>query len=217
MDRYFFQDNKGCLFIVGLGVLLVLGIAPWPYYGRVQEDGEIVRAISNVRQIFFGLELYKKDNAGELPPGDSANEVFRQLVVSQLVDKESIFGASPSFAVPDGDIGTNPEFKRMLERDENHWMIIRWDRWDREGFVRPFLVECADTSSGKPMWHPERAGKLLRGRTWSGGRVVVAMTDGTVTTWKTVGNQPTSQLENGESVIDFSDSEIPLLDVEWTE
>ena len=178
-------------------------------------NGEITRAISNARQIFFGLGLYGNDNNGKYPDGLTANEAFRKLVSTKNLDSEVVFGCPNSLFVPDGNLGSAPLFEKAIQPGENHWMYIFNPEGSSAAGNAPLLIEAPDISTGVPLWHPEWEGTKKPGRTWSGRRVVVCLNDGSVSTWRVDGTSASSKLRSGGSVIDFTDSSLELRHIEY--
>ena len=159
-------------------------------------SSSILGQVSQANRIYSALDFYAQNNDGQLPPGDSSNDVFRELIKAGIIESESAFADY---------------------LDGSRWLLIR--RQDFTNLEKPllFLVESPDMSTGSPLWHPERHGACEPGRTWPNNRIIVCSTDGSVTTWKTAdGDQPTSRLESedGKTIVDFAKLDYPLLPVE---
>ena len=169
--------------LVVITIIATLAGLSVPVFARVQENGNITKGINNVRQIFFGFGLYANDNDGRYPRGDTANDAFRKLVQDQLIEKEDVFGCPGSPYVPDGDLGDPPKYAQALEANENHWMMVSGLSSSSGGAV-PLLFENALDTNVNPQWDAGLAGNLVRGRTWSGGRVIICTGDGSVATQK---------------------------------
>ena len=210
------EGKKGCLkrALVGLALLAVIVWACSPPWGPIKENGDISKAINNARKIYFCLDLYAQGRDRSFPDGVSANEALRKLVIDQLVEREDIFGSPGSKFIPDGEIGTAPDYAKTLEPGENHWMYVFHREGKSTDANQPLLVEAPDMSTGTPLWHPERVGIPQPGRTWTHGRVIVCMADGSASTWKTEGDEPTSKLTSLHQEVDFADPDLQIRPVE---
>ncbi len=214
--------NKGFTLIellVVITIIAILASLAVPVFSKIQEQGNIVKGTNNVRQIFLALKLYATDNSSSYPSGATANEAFRELVKEQVVDKEDIFGC-PNSAVgqPDGYLGDAPSYADAVKQNENHWMMVG-GLGDSAGGNFPILFEAATTASPDPTWDGSLAGTSVKGRTWSGGKVIIATNDGSVTTYKTSNPSGSSSLKplgtGGKNL--FTSVTIPeVLDVEGT-
>ena len=162
----------------------------------------------------MGLFLYQGENDGGIPDGETANEVFRSLIVEGHIDSESVFGCRRSDFVPDGKFGNPPSYERALEPGENHWMMVVWPEGTERKRSKPFIIEAADMSMGAPLWHPWEKESTAPGRTWTSNRLIVVMGDGSVSTYKIEGEESTSKIRIGRTVFDFADPLIRLLPVE---
>jgi len=59
----------------------------------------------------------------------------------------------------------------------------------------PVLFENSVSEDDNPSWDPTIAGTLGRGRTWSGGKVIIVTNDGSVTTEKVADKNSVSPLK----------------------
>lgn len=203
--------------LVVITIIAILASLSVPVFSSIQERGQITKGTNNARQIFMALKLYAADNDGSYPSGQTANEAFRELFSDQILDKEDVFGCPMSeVGNPDGNIGDSPDYQQAVERGENHWMMVR-GLSDSSSGAFPILFENALDSSQNPSWDPTLAGTTARGRTWKGGKVIIATNDGAVTTYKTETTEGPSPLEKlGDSSKNiFQRVRVPgILDVE---
>ncbi|CAN5369005.1 hypothetical protein BH23VER1_BH23VER1_21930 [soil metagenome] len=213
-------QNRGFTLIellVVITIIAILASLAVPVFSKIQEQGNIVKGTNNVRQIFLGLKLFAGDNHGSYPTGGTANKAFQELVKAQVIDKEDVFGCPNSIVgQPDGDLGTAPSYAEAVRANENHWMMTD-GLGDSASGQYPILFEAATSASLDPTWNGSLAGTSVKGRTWSGGKVIVATNDGSVTTYKTANPSADSPLaplgSGGENV--FTRVTIPkILDVE---
>ncbi|HSI61960.1 MAG TPA: hypothetical protein VLE43_02545, partial [Candidatus Saccharimonadia bacterium] len=135
------------------------------------------------------------DHDGKYPDAfltdpQSSNEVFRVLFKEQITDNELIFGCPLSWYVPDGNIGTGPEYAKVLETDENHWAMTAALTQGMPGQI-PLVYENPVTASWPPTWNASAKGTNTRGRTWSNG-VIVGLNDGSVSLRKIESKSGTS-------------------------
>lgn len=177
----------GYLMTLGLVPIAILASLAVPTFSKIQEKGNQTKAINNARQIIIGLKLYAADNNGKYPDklknGSSAsdsNTAFRELFINGALENESIFGCPASPYVPDGNIGTAPDYREALKPGENHWAMTGGLNDSSSGAI-PVVYE--NTSSGAawpPTWNTAIPGRRSPGRTWSGGKVIIGFNDGSV-------------------------------------
>ena len=178
----FTQTELGLAVLV-LVIISALLMACEPPYGRISKRGNITIGINNCRQIITALRLYSSDHDGNYPDHllsdpKSSNEVFRVLFKKEVLDDEMIFGCPVSPFVPDGKIGSKPDFSRAVEAGENHWaMTVGLS--DSAGGSIPFVYESPAVATWSPKWNPDAKGKLVKGRAWSNG-IIIGMNDSSV-------------------------------------
>ncbi len=173
--------------LVVITIIAILAGIALPAFTRIQERGYIAKGISNAKQVFLYLKIYAGDNSGAYPDADvsapdTANKAFRLLFVNGIADNEAVFGCplSEYGGKPDGDIGTPGTNTEAVATKENHWAMAK-------GITEslgnsPLIWECATDGSWDPSFNCDAAGKTTRGRTWSGGKVIIGMNDGSVAT-----------------------------------
>lgn len=173
--------------LVVITIIAILASLAVPTFSRIQEKGNITKAISNCRQIITAQRLYASDNNGNYSdqdtanPATDANGAFRTLFIVGVLEDEKIFGCPASLnGNPDGNIGTNPTYAQALEAGENHWMMTAEINDSASGSI-PFVFENATNAVWNPTWDADAAGRGSQGRTWSGGKVVVGKNDSSVT------------------------------------
>ncbi len=174
---------------------------------------------NNARQIIMALKIYAQENNGMYPDAKhpeavTANQVFRHLFIEDILLDERIFGAKASLFVPDGKIGTAPDFKEAVKRGENHWALVAGQATGTTGNF-PLIFENALDASWPPKWNAGSAGQLRRGRVWRGNKIIVGHNDNTINVEKLVEFQDGLSLP--ELVVPGKASGIPelkVLDVE---
>lgn len=158
--------------------------------------GQISKSVANCRQIILSIRLYAADHNGAYP--DSAvplatdsNTVFRQLIIAGALEDEKIFGCGASRFMPDGDIGTAPNYSRAAMPGENHWAMTKGLHDNSPGDM-PLVYENPVDATWPPAWNPDAAGRSVKGRTWSGGKVIIGTNDTSVELMKLESSKGTS-------------------------
>lgn len=141
------------------------------------------KAISNCRQIIMALKLYSSDHVGRYPDTDgivaNSNEVFRSIILEQILDREDIFGCPDSVFVPDNDLGKAPAFAGAVKAGENHWAMTA-GLTDSDPSSIPFIFDNSATTAWPPKWAPSNGGIRTKGQAWSDDTVIVGTNDGGV-------------------------------------
>jgi hypothetical protein len=191
----------GAVLIIG-GLLITLFV---PVYGGITPKALQMKGGSNCRQIIGLLLTYAADYNGKFPDADlnatglTSNAVFRELVKEGLVQDESIFSCPTSIFIPDGQIGTAPDYKQALEPGENHWMMVAGLE-NRSDSHYPVVMESAVDTTWPPRWLPHQEPSALmkflgdvfpsspplrpRGGSWPGSLILVGHLDASVSTVK---------------------------------
>ena len=170
--------------MIAVAVLLVLvAVVMVPVSVQVTcEHSHQSRLCNQCRGIAIALKSFATDHGGNYPDADhnmnptTSNQVFRMLFVRGLLDDERDFGGNGSPFVPDGDIGTAPDFKRALEPGENQWATTA-GLSDSAGGKMPLVFENTVDGSWPPKWTVDMTGSNLLGRIKPGQKVVVARND----------------------------------------
>jgi prepilin-type N-terminal cleavage/methylation domain-containing protein len=179
--------------LVVITIIAILAGMALPAFTKIQERGYITKGISNAKQVVTYLKIYSSDNNGSYPDtvvtaADTANKAFREMFKATIADTESVFGCpSSDYGKPDGNIGTAGTNTEALQTKENHWEMAGGIS-DSLGNC-PLIWEVSTSEAWDPTWDPSLVGKPSKGRTWSGGKVIVGMNDGSVLTYAvTVGS-----------------------------
>lgn len=177
----------GYVTTVGVIPIAILASLAVPTFAKIQEKANQTKAISNARQIITALRIYSSDHDGKYPDklknGSSApdsNTAFRELFINGILQDERLFGCALSPYVPDGNIGSAPDYREALEPGENHWAMTG-GLDDSSSSAFPLVYE--NTSSGTvwpPTWNTTISGHPSPGRTWSGGKIIIGFNDGSV-------------------------------------
>ncbi len=175
--------------LVVITIIAILASLAVPTFAKIQERGNQTKGINNCKQIITTLKLYSADNGGAYPMGTTpapttSNDAFKLLFTSGVADSETIFGCPNSDyggapGLPDGNIGTSPTYANALETKENHWVTVAGISDSASG-AYPLVWECATDAVWDSSWNADAAGKTSKGRTWSGGKVIVGTNDGSV-------------------------------------
>jgi hypothetical protein len=102
---------------------------------------------------------------------------FRELFKSDSVQDERIFRGVRSPFIPDGEIGSAPDYSKALQPEENHWMLVAGLSTQSPGRT-PLFFENALDASWPPKWLPGFFMHHVRGRSWRGKEIVVGYNDG---------------------------------------
>lgn len=170
------------LVVVGLGCMLAWAVIPYTTKNMSQMKG-----VNNCRQIIIAIKLYARDNGSVYPDAGLeaggvkyANQAFRRLFEAGILKDERLFGCPPrSVFVPDGDIGTAPDFAKALTPGECHWMLLK-SQTDFSIADMPVVVENALKASWPPMWDVSDQAGSKRGRVWKGNKIIIGRNDGSV-------------------------------------
>jgi len=175
--------------LVVITIIAILASAAVPTFNSVQDKANQSATAGNARQIIAALRLYAGDNNGAYPDSDkteeasTSNDAFAVLFKQGVLDDERVFGAKASKFIPDNNIGEAPAYTEALEAGENHWAMTK-DLTDSSSSVTPVVFENPNASEWPPTWNADAAGKLVKGRAWRGGKIIVGFNDSSVQTLK---------------------------------
>lgn len=197
--------------LVVITIIAILASLAVPTFGRIQERGNITKGISNARQIITALRIYSSDHNGNYPdvaatsaepdpdnPVDasSSNGIFKTLFTEQILDNEMIFGCPVSkFGNPDGKVGADG--KDALMANENHWSFTTGASDSASGSL-PLVYENGVSDVWNPTWDPQAAGTTAKGRSWSGGKVIIGQNDSSVALQQLDSKTTASGLKGGD-------------------
>jgi type II secretory pathway pseudopilin PulG len=179
------KQRWGCLQwgIVAV-VLVLLASLIIPEYNAISRMGDQTRAVSNCKQIVLALKQYANENESAYPDGragiHSANQAFRELFKTGILEEESIFGCPKSEFIPDNEIGSAPDFMKTLSSGECHWMLVKGQSDESSGNM-PLVFENTLDVSWPPRWDgsaPE--GRRKRGQAWRVRGIIIGRNDGSV-------------------------------------
>jgi prepilin-type N-terminal cleavage/methylation domain-containing protein len=215
--------------LVVITIIAILASLSMAAIGKMGEKGQITKSIANCRQIILSIRLYAADEGGRYPDQDStnpattANIAFRNLIKAGSLEDEKIFGCGASKYNPDGNIGTAPEYDEAVKAGENHWMMTG-DLNDSTSGGIPLVYENSVALGTDPTWNADAGGKSIRGRTWSGGKIIIGTNDTSVALMKCEATKGSSvhlkalgdqgkdlftQYSEGDGAVDFT-----ILDIE---
>lgn len=191
--------------IVGAVALVLLGFYLWIVRGVIEDRELEYHVMFNSRHIAHAMNQWAADHGGAYPEGDTANEVFRQMIIDGHARDERWFGAYEFNA--DGDMGDAPSFARALQPGECGFMIVGWKSANDEA-VRPLVFENALSATLPLKWNTDHPKTPGRGRTNSGGRIYMGMTDGSGRCVKAdAPDNPLLHLPAGTRMLDIETSE----------
>ena len=171
--------------LVVITIIAILASAAVPTFNAVQDKANQANASGNAKQIITALRLYSGDNNGAYPDSDkteepsTSNDAFALLIRGGILDDERIFGCKSSKFTPDNNVGESPDYNEALEAGECHWSMTK-DLTDSSSAVAPLVFENPVSTEWPPKWDCDSAGKLVKGRAWRGGKIVVGFNDSSV-------------------------------------
>lgn len=175
--------------LVVITIIAILASLSVAAIGKMQEKGQITKSIANCRQIILAIRLYAADEGGRYPdqdntsPATTSNVAFRNMIKSGSLEDEKIFGCGVSKYNPDGNVGTAPQYDEAVKGGENHWMMTA-DLNDSAPGGMPLVYENAVSTGTDPTWNADAVGRAVKGRTWSGGKIIVGTNDTSVEAMK---------------------------------
>lgn len=190
------RKRLGCL-LLAIVVMAAVPIATRSTVGaHFGETSNTMKAISDCRLILTVMKQYAAANEGSLDPAlkrsdlKSANQVFRELFKTGILEDERIFLCPGSVFKCDGKIGTAPEYAMALEPGENHWMLLQHQRISAHPKT-PVIIENALNSHWPPRWDASWRPDFLawltnstkskaKGHAWTIPYIIIGRLDGTV-------------------------------------
>lgn len=189
---------------------------------RINYKANQAASVGNCHQIIAALRLWVQDHDGRYPdfrtPGpQTANEVFRILIRDGVLNDERIFGAKTTPFIPDREIGSPPEFSEAVQAGENHWAMTKGVKPSDNG-PTPLVFENPSQAGWPPMWDMDSAGRIIRGRAWRGGKIIVGLNDGSVELVKLASTHgksvPPANDSDGKNVFTRAADHMEILDIE---
>jgi hypothetical protein len=165
-----------------VSLLVTLAMA---WISRMTDHREgIPKEIANCRQIIIAIRLFAADEGGRFPDSSvpeakDSNTVFRHLIVTGALEDEKMFGCSNTPFMPDGNIGSAPDFAQAVQPGENHWAMTKGLDDSSSGGI-PLVFENPVEITGQPYWNADTAGQPVKGRASKGAKVVVGTLDTSV-------------------------------------
>lgn len=140
--------------------------------------------MENCRQIIEALRAYARQHDGKYPDSNevkpaNSNQAFRLLILSGVVQDETIFSGVVSRYTADNLVGAPPDFVEILESGENHWAMTKGVT-DKSPPKMPLVFENAVSNTWPPKWNASAAHTKEPGRSWEGGKIIVGFNDGSV-------------------------------------
>lgn len=175
--------RRSCL--ATLAALILAGtLAVLRWCSQVSDLAMESSTLTTGQGIFMGIKTWARENEGKYPDsilGEKAtsNMVFRELFKSDVLLNECVFRTARSPYIPDGEIGSEPDYAKALEPGENHWMLVAGLSNASPGRTPLFFENALDTS-WPPKWRPGFFMPHVRGRSWRGKKIVVGFNDGNI-------------------------------------
>ena len=169
-------------------VVLVLAALCLPLFTSTAKIARMTHCAINARYVCIALKAYAADHRGQYPDAamtapQNSNEVFRELFKGGYVMDERIFTCPASPFTNDEVIGEAPEYAEALTAGENHWAMTKGLSDSSSGNV-PLLFENPVDDSWPPVWNCDAAGQPKPGRAWKGGKIIMALNDGSCPPFK---------------------------------
>lgn len=211
------REPFGCLPWSVIGIGIVLGVAlQLPLWNRVSKVSEMMKAVSNCRQIILCIKQYAGKHHSEHPDSlimegtgvrRTSNAAFRKMIEEEIVTEERIFGCPKSPYVPDSNIGIAPSFSEALKPGECHWMMVAGLNDDSAGNL-PLVFENTLRAEWPLRWNAEKPGESVRGRVWKSRQIIVGRQDG--------GAEVYDVRADGTAILTHLDvsKPLPVLDIE---
>ena len=183
--------SKLTLITVSVLMLVACGMAV-AAYRWVKDEQDRSKASGSVRNITLLIKIYAGDNNGRYPDEDAsnprtANQAFRVLFRRGYVRNEIMkgtdeetnfsFGCPNSPFIPDGKIGTAPDYAEALTVGECHWVLTKGLSDSSDGRT-PLIFENPNGHTWPPTWNCDVANQPVPGRAWRGGTIIIGRNDG---------------------------------------
>jgi type II secretory pathway pseudopilin PulG len=158
-------------FLFALALILILAGLATPLVFRASKGGARTEALNNAKAIAGGLVTFKSDRGSypsaytrnqleeqghkNLPPGNSANAYFAQLIVTEIIDSETYFYASSSGSLKGDDLIDTPE--KILARGENGFAYLMTENEEAlsdVSAVTPLVLAPVHEIKGIPTFDP---------------------------------------------------------------
>lgn len=219
------QTKSGCgwIHVLWLGAVVLLGLAMVPPCFCIVTDKSAQATNSgNCQQILTALKIYAVEHGGKFPDADpsgptTANQAFRVLIREGVLDDERVFGAFSGMYHPDYNIGDAPEFNEALEPGENHWAMTK-GATNKSPALMPLVFENAVSNGWPPRWNVDAARKIVPGRAWKGGKILVGFNDSSVQLINLESSKGTrvgpKKDANGKDVFTRAADSMEILDIE---
>lgn len=210
------KKRWGCLqwgIVIGvflLGWMFVASLLP-----MVSRQGVQTKGVNNCKEVILALKYFAKDWGSAYPDVRfqelrSSNQIFRKLFQEEeVLGDEHIFGCPDSSFVPDGLVGSAPNYEKAITPGECHWMLLK-EQTDAAPSRIPLIIENSLNTSWPTQWDvmPSK-GRRKRGQAWPGREIIIGRNDGSVAVEKLRPDgtldwhSPTNLDEHGKSWIDY--------------
>lgn len=167
-----------------IGIVALLGLWAVPTYVNISRMGNENWGMNYCVQVNLAMKQFAKDNNGLYPDGGpaavgltSANQVFRRLFQTGVMDEETVFGCPGSRFIPDRHIGVAPDYRQALEPGECHWMLLKHQGEASPGNA-PVIIENALDAHWPPRWDVSDQAGDRKGRARPGRQIIIGCNDG---------------------------------------
>jgi len=173
--------RPGCVAMSCAALLILFVGFLVPFGSHSDYRGMETRAVNNAWEVIATLRTHQPS---PFPAEASSNQILRTLFQCGYVEDERIFSEWMSPYQPDNDIGEPPDFARALEPGELHWCLFS-ETLDNPSGNAPVVFDNPIDGAWPPKWNAAAERRPLPGRLLKGGKVIVAMSDGSINFWQT--------------------------------
>jgi len=203
-------NKKGFTLIELLVVITIIGVLAtisFSGYSKFIENARITKTVAVAKNVFNAMTSYASDNNGRFPKTgedtrnggtfSTAEDVFREFMVREYSSDEGDFGVDNSPVILDGYIGDAPDYTNAFDTADGgvHWAVLGDGTQTMKGST-PLAWENSVSGGWDPTWDPTLAGTADKGRTWSGGKVVVVTVSGKAEALELEDTSAASKLKN---------------------
>ena len=193
--------------LVVIAIIAALAGFATPLVLKQMKKADMATATHNAKQLHLALFDFDQDygffpdqaDSAQLGSGGtSANAALKQLFINGSIESEENFYAKTSFSkLPDGDVGTDPQYTNAIDRGEVGFLYID-DQSTSKNSARPLLAAPLRSSGGAPT-------SMLFDKDTYGGKMMVLRIDGSVKQYKINKSSDTAEIiVNNQKVDMFS-------------
>lgn len=157
--------------LVVISIVAILAVSAYSAFGTLIPRFKAGAAADQARKIQVQLVAYAVDTSGDFPVSTNAsNEAYRELFKARLMDSEKPFciQSDPYITkpnkVPDGDLGSAPEYSQALEVGECSFGYVSGLSQSSRSDLPLIFNGFAEGSIGKWTTFQDKKGGVFQGR-----------------------------------------------------